>query len=543
MDPIILESPAPVESLACGPLTVTNFQTMLEESIERFLIEVTKESYDFSAFRPIFFRLIQSSVDPPLEVIWFYSALGYHEAIRSKRDVFDRIFAVRDLLQLLSACSASCNGPKSVALLAPVVSELYYFVREEKKLSGKVAKKLRKEIDSLAEAVISYVSICSGRSSNGQELSDGYLLPCFMDIVRVWTLQHCEKGDDLNVLFPCLSDEICAFFKQEKCGIGYLAGAVAAETFFLNLALKVQVDGLPRPDLQKELTIWSVSSISVFQNCVFFVYDAVSFIYTTETATEAATASYYHLVFFPQSSKDESLIRNVLYDSVILVDYSFINPGFKVENFNDSLMNLIMRRLIVTHEAIRSVRGKRDYNKAISYTNAFTTSCVPNALVKWATHQIRLDEHNRPSANTPQGLLKWFVVLEERGLKLFEDDILELCNKVMFEESHDDDATKFNSGTNTADDDLFFFDNKGRVENEAMKDDDMGTAEVAFLTAAHSMKTDVSKKRRKQREHANEESGSQLKFLKYNIDDDSVKDYFNSGSEVENPPSADEMEE
>lgn len=50
-------------------------------------------------------------------------------------------------------------------------------------------------------------------------------------------------------------------------------------------------------------------------------------------------------------------------------------------------------------------RGKRDYNKAISYTNAVTTSCVPNALVKWATHQIRLDEHNRPSANTPQGLL------------------------------------------------------------------------------------------------------------------------------------------
>lgn len=157
-----------------------------------------------------------------------------------------------------------------MALLAPVVSELYYFVREEKKLSGKVAKKLRKEIDSLAEAVISYVSICSGRSSNGQELSDGYLLPCFMDIVRMWTVQHCEKGDHLNALFPWLSDEICAFFKQEKCGIGYLAGAVTAETFLLNLALKVQVDSLPRPDLQKELTIWSVSSISVFQNCVFF---------------------------------------------------------------------------------------------------------------------------------------------------------------------------------------------------------------------------------------------------------------------------------
>lgn len=137
-------------------------------------------------------------------------------------------------------------------------------------------------------------------------------------------------------------------------------------------------------------------------------------------------------------------------------------------------------------------------------------------------------------------LVEWFVVIEERGVKLFEDDIFELCNKVMFEESHVDDTTKFNSGTNTTDD-LFYFDNKGRVENEAAKDDDMGTAEIAFLTAAHSMKTDVGKKRRKQRERSSEES--QLKFVKYNIDDDSVKDYFNSGSEVENPPSADEMEE
>lgn len=53
---------------------------------------------------------------------------------------------------------------------------------------------------------------------------------------------------------------------------------------------------------------------------------------------------------------DEGLVRNVLYDAVILVDYSFTYPGVEVENFNDSLMNLFMRRLIVTHEAIQIVR-------------------------------------------------------------------------------------------------------------------------------------------------------------------------------------------
>ncbi|KAG6492164.1 hypothetical protein ZIOFF_047114 [Zingiber officinale] len=174
--PIILESPSPVKSLTEGPHAGTIFDSMLKEYIDRFLIEV-KESCEFFTFRSILFRLIQASVDPPLEVIWFYSALGFHEAIRSKKDVLDRIFAVRDLLQLLSACSYSCNDPKGVALLAPVVSELYHFLSEAKKLSGEVAKKLRKEIESLVEAAISYVSICSGRNNNGRELSDGYLVP------------------------------------------------------------------------------------------------------------------------------------------------------------------------------------------------------------------------------------------------------------------------------------------------------------------------------------------------------------------------------
>lgn len=54
---------------------------------------------------------------------------------------------------------------------------------------------------------------------------------------------------------------------------------------------------------------------------------------------------------------DESLVRNILYDAVILVDYSFINPEVEGEHFNDSTMNIIMRRLIVTHEAIQIVRS------------------------------------------------------------------------------------------------------------------------------------------------------------------------------------------
>ncbi|WOL14600.1 hypothetical protein Cni_G23380 [Canna indica] len=537
MDPIILESPSSAKYLAFGSLGGPDFQSMLKESIERFLIEVHKEYCDFSAFRSIAFRLLQSSIDPPLEVIWFYSALGYHEAIRSKKEVFDRVIAVKDLLQLLSACSASCNGPKSVALLAPVVSELYHCAREEKKLSGKEAKKLRKEIESLAEGLISYISICSGRNDGGPELGDGYLLPCFADIIRIWTVQHCETANDLSILFPLVGDEIRACFRQQGCGIGYLAGGVVAEAFLLSLSLKVQVDGLPRPDLQKELRIWAVSSITAFQNYVFF--DILLRLLLNPPMPLMTILS----------STDECLVRNILYDAVILVDYSFINLGIELENFSDSMMNIVMRRLLVTHEAIQIVRERGDHNKAISYTNAFSTSCVPNALTKWASYHVGSEKLNRPNATTPQGLLKWFLVLEEQGLKLFEDDILELHSKLILEESNlGSGTTKYDSSSKVTDADIFFFDNKGRDDNKVAEDEDMGITDAAFLSAAHSMKSEANKGRKKRKEYTYEESGSQVKFVKYKLHDKSVKDHFNismadnSGSEVENPP-ADEMEE
>lgn len=319
MDSIIVESPTAAESsLHFGPLACSGFYSMLKESVDRFLVEVRRETCDFAAFRSIFFRLLQSSVDPPLEVIWFYSALGYHEAIRLKKDALDRVSAVRDLLQLLSACSASCDGPKSVALLAPVVSELYHCVKEEKKMSGKVAKKLRKEIGGLVEALVSYISICSGQSSDGKELSYGYLQPCFVDVIRVWTVQHFGRGDGLCVLFPLVTDEIRVCFEQERCGIDYLAGVVVVEALLLSLSLKVQVDGSPRLDLQKELRLWAISSISVFQNCVSF---GRSFLPMTEFTD---LYKLYSLRFFSRIINAISNLDScIFYQDMLTVHFNF----------------------------------------------------------------------------------------------------------------------------------------------------------------------------------------------------------------------------
>lgn len=540
MDAVLLESPTVAKPPAVGPLAGPNFQSMLKESIDRFLIEVQKESCDFSAFRSIFFRLLQFSADPPLEIVWLYSAVGYHEAIASKKEAIERVMVVKDLLQLLFACSASYGGLKSIALLAPAVSELYRCVMEVDKLSRKVAKKVRKEIDALVDGIMSFISICSSKSSKVGEFSDGCLLPCFIDLVRVWTVQHSCGEDSLRVLFPLVSDEIRGLFGKEGCGTSYLAGVVVTEAFLLRLCLKVQAAAAPRPESQKELRIWAVSSITAFQNRVFF-------------------EMLLRLLLDPPmpvsvllSSMDESLVRDVLCDAVVLVDYSFINPGFKVEQSDDSIMNLFMKRLIITHEAIQIARSRGDQGKAISYINAFSASFIPNGLVNWVTKRVGLERRlNKPIASTPQALLKWLVDLEKQGLRLFEDNVSKFHSKLIFDETKvGSDASMFNTDGKKTDADLFFFDNHGEVAEEAAEDEEMETMDTTFLAAARSMKSTPSNgKKRKGWEV--EEGEVQMKFVKYGIDGNSGKENFGpddvhdmgSGSEVENPASDDTMED
>lgn len=144
------------------------------------------------------------------------------------------------------------------------------------------------------------------------------------------------------------------------------------------------------------------------------------------------------------------------------------------------------------------------------------------------------------------------MVLEEQGFKLFEDEISELLSKLAFEESNvDPKSKKFDSGSERTDSDLYFFDNKGRPDDDAAKDEERETVDAAFRSAAFSMKSEKNKERRKRKEKTYEDDMSKLKFVRYKSQDKSVKDNFNksaangmsSGSEVENPSSADEMEE
>lgn len=56
-----------------------------------------------------------------------------------------------------------------------------------------------------------------------------------------------------------------------------------------------------------------------------------------------------------QSADDEILVRDVLYDALILVDYSFLN-GAEVDQADSSLLPIFVSRLVITLDAINDAR-------------------------------------------------------------------------------------------------------------------------------------------------------------------------------------------
>lgn len=211
--------------------------------------------------------------------------MSFHGSDSSKDDVLNRVLIAKGLFQHLVSCSASLDGLKSIALLAPVLFKLHssvieFFSSADK--SAKLGKKLRREIECLVEGILGYVGICSSNvgdksGGNGGGFSAG-LLPSFGDLIHVWAVNRMEEkwevGEGLRVFFPLVSDEIRNGFWEEGCGIGYLAGVVIVEAFLLRSCLKIRAGaGVLKSELQKELKMWAVGSITGFRNCVFFGMD------------------------------------------------------------------------------------------------------------------------------------------------------------------------------------------------------------------------------------------------------------------------------
>ncbi|VAH61515.1 unnamed protein product [Triticum turgidum subsp. durum] len=468
-----------------------SLESLLRDSTSRFLAAVSAApDPDLTNFRSLFSRVLTTYPDPPLEAVWFFSALTFHDAPDD----------LRSILHLLSAFTASSPAAaKPLALLAPVVSELFH------------SAKPRREIEALVEAVLSYISICSSRPAGGEVNADaGRLLPGFGELVKVWSVRNSRDRCPFQVLFPLVGDEARRELMKDGCSVTFLAGVVVAEAFLLRLCLKVQgVAGVPRSELQKELRIWA-------------------------------------------SADDEILVRDVLYDALILVDYSFLN-GAEVDQADSSLLPIFVSRLVITLDAINDARAKGDQGRAMSFINAFSTSNIPVYLARWAARQAGIDQLGKPVAITPQAFLKWLVDLEDKGLTVFGENCSRIRERLMHDDAKND--YHYQSRMGHSDADLFFIDKQSHQEGmhtEGGEDEEaveMETADNAFMAAAQSMKV-MANGIRKRKDCGNEDAAV-VKFVKYKAEDSSVKDYFlsaatngmSSGSEVENPQSDDEMEE
>uniref|UniRef100_A0A803QTR2 Uncharacterized protein n=1 Tax=Cannabis sativa TaxID=3483 RepID=A0A803QTR2_CANSA len=492
------------------------YLSILQDSIHRFIADYQNSVTDFSNFSSIFSRLLHTIPDPPLEIIWFYSAVTFRTSKFT-------VSVVKDLFQLLVSCSASCSGPKRIALLAPVAYELCNLA------FGAEVDEEEDEVQSLLEGLISYISISCSGSYDHDDGGDG-LSSCFLDVVRVWVVDRVGVGGGgdelLKVFFPIVSDEARNGMKK-MMGIGYLAGVVMWESFLLNLCFKFRVLQTSRVELEKEVRSWVAQTVTGFR--CFPFYETLF-----RTLLEPVLPVSNLLKF-----KDQCLLQEILYDSVIMVNYSFLKPQIGIQLPSERLKSLAITWLLVADNAMRFVRNNDDQSKVISYLNAFTESCLASHLIKWLTNQIGTEGRNfRPNISTPVALIKWMLLVEEQGVRVFDCEISKLQAKGVICKSRVEyvlpetkpDEKKLDSN------DLVMVDSVDNVSSMALN----GIIDTVAFDGTRKRKGTV------------DETGIQVKFLKYQFHENSAKKEFpffgsdgslSSESEVDNPDSDSAMEE
>ncbi|KAK7835670.1 hypothetical protein CFP56_023319 [Quercus suber] len=515
------------------------YQPMLTESIQRFLTEYRNGVTDFSNFGSIFSRLLQIVPDPPLQILWFYSALTFHTSKLTHHHhhspISKRVVLVKELFQLLTARSSPCGQFKKIATLAPVIYELYHLaVQHDKKIS-------RKEIENLLEGVVSYTSICCGGGGGDCEVvgvkeeDESLTVSGFSDVLGVWTVDNCGDRDELRVFFPVVSEEVRNGIRV-GCGVGYLAGVVMCEAFLLRLCLKFG-SGNSRLELEKDLHNWAIQTING---------------YPSQDAVRASFACH-----FPT---DGVLLQEVLNDVVIRVEYSFLEPSRVIQLAGKHLKNLILKWLFVADTAIRSAREKGNQAKAFSYINAFSESCLPSQLIKWVTDQtVTGGKISKPNISTPVALLGWLLTVEEQEVRVFDCEISKVQAKAAICKSRVEyvlPELKPN-GNSLNESSLFSLAEEVRGEDKFNGDLEMvDSVDTAFLVANGMMKTTATDGTRKRKEGIKDEKELQVKFVKHHFhetsvrekcsaigNDDGLSSGLSSGSEVDNPVSDEDMED
>ncbi|OIT18853.1 hypothetical protein A4A49_43309 [Nicotiana attenuata] len=250
-----------IKPQVCSNLLGQNDEVALSNLIQEVVDSPNSEKY--SSLSSNFDELLQCRADPPFETICFYSALRFCGFSSPEIDPFKRVAAIKDLFQLTVSCSASCNPFKSISLIAPVI---YNVVRMAMGLKAKKEKKFGREVKGLVDSVLGYVNVCcEGIEESSCDVPEGLVRPV-RELVDVWMWDN--KGCVRDFL-PLLTGEVVERVSAEGCELSALAGCVTAEAFLLKLCLRFLEDG-SRKELQDELSMWIITSITRFRNPYFF---------------------------------------------------------------------------------------------------------------------------------------------------------------------------------------------------------------------------------------------------------------------------------
>ncbi|MBA0731862.1 hypothetical protein Gogos_015985 [Gossypium gossypioides] len=436
-----------------------NYHLSLKQSMEDLLAETHKKTPNFSGFIDKFHSLMQAKVDPPLESIWVYTALSFRSRNFEKGDPLNRLSIINDLFQLVSSCSSPCNSSKSIALLAPIVFEVYKLVVE---VLGKDSRKVSKRIKSLVEVIIGYISMCcsKGFSEESENIDMDLVIPV-EDLVSIWI----DRNVNLQSFLPLVSNEICGMISERGFNVNYLAGVVMVEAFLLKLCLDLRI-GIEGIVLEKELKSWAVASISSFHNFYFFEMLMRMLLQPALPVTALV------------GPEDGNLLKNILYDAVILVEYTFLESE-TVHLSNEHVKSIAMTRLVVTLEAIE----------------LFSSDEKAGGI----------------SGSSPKALIKRLLKLEKQGIKLFSDSILKYHAKLLVGDSKEVDeqsVTKVEEKKLEDDEPLFSLDDREDEKNEAMT--------AAYVAAARSMRL-INDNSREKRKGSEGEEKEKIKYFKYDL--------------------------
>ncbi|KAK4368668.1 hypothetical protein RND71_012460 [Anisodus tanguticus] len=584
-----------------------NYEIALNNQIQAVLDSLhEQDSVKLSSLSSNFNELLQCRVDPPFEAIWVYSALLYRGFSLPENDPLKRVAAIKDLFQVIACCSALCDPFKSVALISPV---MYNVVRLAMGLKGfdqkgKKEKKFVREVNGLVDSILGYVNVCCESVENSCDVSEGFVRPV-RELVNVWMWDNTDNGCTRD-FFPLLSDEIVEKVNGEGCELSELAGCVIVEAFLLKLCLRFLEEG-SRKELHDELRAWIVASITGLQNPYFFVAellgewcgitvvlcetlsplhlmsfvntfsskrdpfnDAAGAIFTNSLPTAsrvghslrslrhcslAFTQMWAFLIFSPpiplQNSDDEMCLRKILYDAVVLVEYSFLKPERMDQLSPKHVKSIIMARLLGTGEAIELNRKQKDQTKAIYYTNAFSGSSLPSLIIRLIRSEIGTeDKASEPSSSSPATLLRWILKIENGGIRIFDNNMSKTRAKLLLDSMTEGlEQPVLKDAKKKSDADLIFYiDNKGEEDEEEGDEKMNESVSAAFVSASHTMQSAEPEKRK--RKGKDSEHKSRVKFLKYSLHENSGSregrssiadsDDSSSESEVENPSTDEE---